>query len=311
NSRFAGAEAFRPSVPVISVGNIAVGGTGKTPCVISLVRFICQIHPELAAPNAIAVLSRGYGRESRELVVVQPEDDYQKTGDEPLLIKRALPHAAVVVHAERVLSAAYAVETLHSRLLVLDDGFQHRFIARDLDLVLVDGNKPLGNNRLLPAGPLREPAEALIRAQAIGAIGTDTQNARSLAEKFAKPFLAFLPRIQLPRELSTNLSTPVLVLTSIARPSRFHNQLKEMGLVIKQTVSFPDHHPFSVRDLNEVVAAVKLSGAVAVVTTAKDKIRIRDWNYLIPLFTADLALIPESADNFQSILEPLLTKCVA
>ena len=98
--------AYRPPVPVISVGNITVGGTGKTPCVIELVRWIAAREPRLAGPNSVAVLSRGYGRRDGGLVVVEPSMDYVHTGDEPLLIKRAVPQAAVVVHARRSYAAA-------------------------------------------------------------------------------------------------------------------------------------------------------------------------------------------------------------
>lgn len=303
--------AYRPPVPVISVGNITVGGTGKTPCVIELVRWIAFREPRLAQPNAIAVLSRGYGRKERELVVVEPGMDYARSGDEPLLIKRAVPHAAVVVHADRSRAARFAVETLGAKLLILDDGFQHRALARDLDLVVLDAAAPFGNGRLLPAGPLREAKRALNRAQALAFVGSDTSAGFEKGVGPGLPVLRFETVMTLPPELSTDLSTSIWLLTSIARPSRLYNQLIHKGIHIVGHSLFADHHPFTDSDLRQVASAAEQAGAKLVLTTAKDRVRIRQWAAELPLRTVELRLAVKSPQILSALLEPLLEKAVA
>jgi len=310
HTRFDPARAFRSSVPVISVGNIVVGGSGKTPCVIALVKLLWELAPELAAPNAMAVLSRGYRRERHDLVVVEPQMDYRECGDEPLLIKRALPNAAVVVHADRSLAAKHATGKLGARLLILDDGFQHRRLARDLDLVLVGGEFPLGNGYCLPAGPLREPPESLHRASVLIGVGEKTEAAKKLAEKLRLLWITALPKTAIPVELSTNLSTPIFLLTSIARPSRVYNILLNMGLNVVGGRKFRDHHQFSRVDIEQVIHRARESGARAVVTTAKDAVRLPEWKSDLPLRLLDLTMELAPRERWCEFMEPILERCV-
>jgi tetraacyldisaccharide 4'-kinase len=299
-------QVFRADVPVISVGNLSVGGTGKTPSVIALVRQLMEWEPEFTKANAITVLSRGYGRVSNEMVVVEQDGDYRNTGDEPLLIKRSLGNSGVVVHSRREWGARYAVERLGSRLLVLDDGFQHRRLGRDLDLVVMDGAEPLGNGYLLPAGPLREKPEALRRASAFIAIGAQASGAQSLAERFEKPLITAVSTMILPEELSTKLSTPIYVLTSIARPRRFLKGLRDKGLRVAGGQAFPDHHRFEAKELAAVANYAKQCGAKMVVTTAKDRIRIREWPFEIPLAVVGLEMRFTNPEILQKLLLPLI-----
>ncbi len=256
----------------------------------ALGRLLMKLQPELAKPNALAVLSRGYGRESRELVVVEPGMNYRLCGDEPLLIKQALPNATVVVHAERTSAAQHAVGRLGAWLLLLDDGFQHRKIARDLDLVLVDGLEPLGNGRLLPAGPLREAPRALVRASMLIGVGVEVEAAARLAARLGKPFIQAVPSLTLPPELIEDPSRPLFVLTSIARPSRFTRMLLDKSLNIKGELAFRDHHRFTKDDVIAVCLAARQSGAMAVITTAKDRLRLTSWPDDLPLHVAELSL---------------------
>jgi tetraacyldisaccharide 4'-kinase len=196
----------------------------------------------------------------------------------------------VVVHTDRAQAARHAVEQLGARLLLLDDGFQHRKLARDLDLVLVDGSAPLGNGRLLPAGPLREPVQALERASILIGVGIETEAAARLAEQFEKPFVPAVPRMTLPAVLERDLSCPVFVLTSIARPARFLRMLEAKGLNIKGELAFRDHHHFSDQDLLAVILAARHCGAKAVVCTAKDRVRLPSWPDDVPLHVAEFAL---------------------
>jgi tetraacyldisaccharide 4'-kinase len=303
-------HAYRPEVPVISVGNLAVGGTGKTPTVIALVRLITRTVPALAQPNRIAVLSRGYGRGVSDLQVVESSSNYQLTGDEPLLTKQTLPDSAVVVHADRRIAARFAIEKLGSRLLIQDDGFQNRELGRDLDLVCVDGRAPLGNGWPLPAGPLREKPEALARASAILGIGTETSAASSMARKLGKTFVSGNPVEILPDELLTDLSTPVFVLVSIARPTRFVNMLKEKGLNIVGGEAFGDHHRFRRGELSTVAELAERAGARAIITTAKDRVRISEWPGPLPLLSADVRIEFREEQKVLEILEPVLSEVV-
>jgi tetraacyldisaccharide 4'-kinase len=288
HASFRTSKIYRPPVPVISVGNLSVGGTGKTPLVIALARLLREEFPALCAANRIAVLSRGYGRTAKAMTVVEETDHYERAGDEPLLIKRAIPELAVVVHARRDWCARYACERLGSRLLLLDDGFQHRRIARDLDLVVMDGEAPLGNGYCLPAGPLRERPQALRRATAFVAVGGERKAAEDLGRRFGKPVVGAERRMVLPMELSTKLSTPLYVLTSIGRPKRFLKGLRDMGLLIAGGQAFGDHHRFTSQELFTVAQFAAKSGAKAVVCTAKDRIRIAEWPGTLPLWTVDL-----------------------
>jgi len=303
-------HVFHAPAPVISIGNLVVGGTGKTPCTIELARMIMEIEPRLAAANAIAVLSRGFGRATSDMVVVEPNSDYHRTGDEPLLIKQAEPRLAVVVHVDRNKSALLAVHKLGSRLLLLDDGFQNRRLARDLDVVLLDGAHPFGNGKVLPAGPLREGRRALIRASLIIGVGKDFSVAQKLAADLGKPFAGAIPKLTLPLELSTDLSTPVYLLTSIARPSRFYNMLVTKGLNVLSGEAFGDHHRFTRKELDGVAKAAEQAGAKYVLTTSKDRVRIQSWPYQTPLLVANLRLDFVHRDELEALVRPLIGSAV-
>jgi tetraacyldisaccharide 4'-kinase len=308
--RFDPARAYRAPVPVISIGNLTVGGTGKTPCVMALCRLLGEMDPTLTERNAIAVLSRGYGRRSHGLVVVENDSNYLESGDEPLLIKRSLPQVAVIVSANRSLAARHAVEGLGSRLIVLDDGFQHRQVARDLDLVLLDGAHPLGNGHVLPAGPLREYSSALERSSMVVGVGEEVQPAAQLAARFGRPFIQAQARLSLPDGLSTDLSTPVFVLTSIARPERFVNMLLNRGLSVVGCQHFPDHHQFRERELGTVAGRAVRAGAGVILTTAKDAARIDTWRQRTPLQVVGLTLEFAPPGAMRRLLEPVVSQIV-
>ena len=281
-------KPYRPPVPVISVGNLTVGGTGKTPTVIALTQLVWKLRPEWGELNRVAILTRGYGRRSRELVVVSAGSAWEECGDEPILIKRSLPDAAVVVHPDRVKSARYAVEQLGARCLILDDGFQHRRLARDLDLVLMDGDHPVGNGRMIPAGPLREPAANVRRASLIIGVGDTFEAARKLATSVGKPFASVAPVMTLPQMLLDGRKHKVTALTSIARPQRFINYLINNRIEIISIAVYPDHHRFKVSDLSSTAAKAHAAGAEAILTTEKDLVRIPHWTSPIPLLAVKM-----------------------
>jgi len=292
---------WRASVPVISVGNITVGGNGKTPFVIELVRVLNENFPELAEPNRIAVLSRGYGRKFREMCVVETDTDFLRSGDEPLLIKRAYPSSLVISYAKRVVSARIAVEKFGARVILLDDGFQHRPLARDIDLVMLDSEQPFHNGRLLPAGRLRERPSALKRATAFVSVGGGEEVAK-LAAEFDKPI--FRARETSPFETwQARPEEKAFLLTGIARPERVRSFLEQSEIDIVGHKQFRDHHEFSASDLYKVSEDAAKSGATVVMTTSKDRIRIPSWQGSLPIVEIPYQLTISEQKSFVSLLK--------
>lgn len=268
------ARPVRASVPVISVGNLAVGGTGKTP----VAAFLCA--RLLERGHRPALLSRGHGRSSREPLRVSPDTPVQLCGDEPLLLARRIPALAVWVGPDRVALARLAVEQ-GADVLVLDDGLQHHRLARDLDLVVLDAQNPVGNGRFLPRGPLREDGAAFDRIGARGLVWlTRAGSGRSPA---LAPLLARARRAGLPGVLESTLvpaadaswsGQRVLLLTGIARPGRVLDTLTALGAQVAEVANFPDHHAFTPRELAVVQARARQAGVARIATTEKDFVRL-------------------------------------
>lgn len=283
-----GARGARALAPVISVGNLAVGGTGKTPAVIWLARAMA------ARGHRPAVLTRGYGRRLRRPVLLGPgagKADLAAAGDEPLEMARALPDRPILIDADRRASAARAVRECQADLLILDDGFQHRALARDLDIVLLDADRPFGNGHLLPAGPLREPVAALHRAAVI--LLTRASMARDLDASLRRvrsaapgawvgladhraagltameDWLAGRPSGKAPA------GGPLLAVAGIADPQRLRQSLV-IDLAVSspvEIVAYPDHQSFGASDLEWLRRRAE---GRRIVTTAKDAVRWRE-----------------------------------
>ncbi len=300
----------RLDCPVISIGNLSVGGTGKTPFVIAFAKMLQAEIPALRAPGAIAILSRGYGRESNDLVVVHADTPWKKCGDEPLMIKRSVPNAAVVVHRKRAIAGRFAKENFQTKLCLLDDGFQHYELKRNLDLVLMDGSCPLGNGHMLPAGPLREPTRELKRATAIVSVGQEHGETELLANKHGVALIRAHVELELDESLKSLRGVPVLLLTGIARPERMLRLLREQGLNVVSHAVFPDHWNFTASDLVGAIDSAKTAGAAAIITTPKDAIRLDGWNHEIPLHTVHMRLVVDDQDILFSFANPLVQDTV-
>lgn len=285
-ARWRRAGQRRLPAPAISVGNITVGGTGKT----EAVAFVCR--RLLDRGLRPAVLSRGYRRRGREswLLVSDgsgPKIPVAAAGDEPYLLAKRLPGAAVVVGADRLRTAEVAVRTCGCNVLVLDDGFQRRdSIHRDLDIVLVDASDPFGGDALLPAGRLREPAAALAEADLLVITRADQHDPASLRERLGKlapgvPVLAASHEPRLLVSLSGRESVPpaalrqrkIFAVSGIARPDAFLRSLQSLGARIEGQMAFPDHHWYTARDLRCIAVRAKQAEA-EVVTTSKDAVRL-------------------------------------
>jgi len=276
----------RVGLPVISVGNLAVGGAGKTPVAIHLARRLLE---RGARP---AVLSRGYGREGKGEVLVADGArvlaSAAEAGDEPVLIARRCPGALVLVGADRMRLARRAA-ALGAEILILDDGFQYLALHRDLDLVVLDGGSPFGNRRLLPRGPLREPVAALSRAHLCWISKVDegvaaaVEEAARVAERFtgsppvrSRYRVAGLFRADLATavEASEWRRARVLLVAGLARPDSFRRTVRALGLEIVDEALFPDHHRFSRRELDALLARLARRGATHLLCTEKDAVRL-------------------------------------
>lgn len=250
-------KARRLSGPVVSVGNISVGGSGKTPFVILLGGLL----KERGIP--FDVLSRGYGRETRGVLAVDPNGSPRDFGDEPILIAKRLG-CPVVVGENRYQAGLLAEDKFGAQLHILDDGFQHRTLVRDFDIVLA-GQQDAGDE-LLPTGRLREPLSSLRRADAV-VISAEEDPSR------LKLNVQHIWRIR--RSVTVEGAPPnPVAFCGIARPQPFIDQLRNAGIKPAATKFYPDHHPYSVEDVRGLAALCKESGAGGFITTEKDVINL-------------------------------------
>ncbi|HEY2496906.1 MAG TPA: tetraacyldisaccharide 4'-kinase [Candidatus Angelobacter sp.] len=277
--------------PVISVGNISVGGTGKTPFVIAL--------GELLNRRGIAfdVLSRGYGRSSTEIAVVDPDGTSASFGDEPLLMARKLG-VPVIVGADRYQAGLLAEKQFSSKLHLLDDGFQHRRLHRDFDIVLLPAKDYRGT--LLPVGRLREPLKALRRADAVV-----LQDSLKLS-----PGPKRVWNVHRKTEIAES-SDRVIAFCGIGRPQQFFDALQAHGQEVGGTMIFRDHHHYVESDISRLLETKKKLNASGFITTAKDVINLdRLATQLVPLQTASLRIELESPEQVISeILQTLEQRC--
>ena len=267
--------------PVISVGNLSTGGTGKTPFVIAL--------GELFKARGITfdVLSRGYRRKTRGVLVVEPEGSAPDFGDEPLLIARRLG-VPVIVGESRYEAGLLAEKKFQSQIHILDDGFQHRSLARSFDIVLMTGQE--FEDRFLPAGRLREPLTSLKRADAIVLpMGTAADEAKF----FGKPVWRIKRKI-------TVQGTPLspVVFCGIARPALFFVQARAAGIAPAAEIAFRDHHAYQRPDVLRLNDARDDSNAGGFLTTEKDMVNLGSFaEELTPISVARLNLSIEQADD--------------
>jgi tetraacyldisaccharide 4'-kinase len=274
-------RVHRLSGPVISVGNLSTGGSGKTPFVILL--------GELLKARGIAfdVLSRGYGRASRGVLEVDPAGLPHQFGDEPLLIARKL-QVAVIVGEDRYATGCFAESKFGPNLHLLDDGFQHRALARDFDIVLVTPQD--AKDRMLPAGRLREPLSSLKRADAVVLSSGASTDSFPLEGKSVW---------RLRRGITAeNVPDRPLVFCGIARPQNFVLQLRAANIEPVAEAFYPDHHSYNERDVRELIALRQKSEAGGFVTTEKDAVNLGPYfSALQPLSVVPVRMELHDAAN--------------
>ncbi len=285
------ASRIRLPRPVISVGNLVTGGSGKTPVVAAVAAVLCRLG------QRPAILSRGYGRSrlAPGIVVVTdgtgPLVPVEQSGDEPQMLARDIRGVPIVVAADRARAGQVAIDRFESTVLILDDGFQHLRLERTIDL-LVLSSADLAE-KLLPSGRLREPVSAASAADAVLAYGS-AADAEQLARRVgvAHSFCVtprYLPLLALHGVLPADKR--VVAVAGIARPQRFFDALRKQGYDVAREFPFPDHHWFTTADVREIEAKVRELGASAVVTTAKDAMRLERYRSGL---TSPWAILPLS-----------------
>ena len=275
---------------VISVGNLSAGGSGKTPFVILLGELL------KARGVKFDILSRGYGRKSRGVLLVDPAGLPEQFGDEPLLIARRL-HAPVIVGEDRYEAGRFAESRFGARLHLLDDGFQHRTLARDFDIVLVTPQD--ASDRLLPAGRLREPVAALRRADVV------VLASGAAAESF--PLQGKLVWRVRRGMAAQNVPPRPVAFCGIARPQNFVLQLRAANIEPAAEAFYRDHHLYSENDIRELLALRQKSEAGGFVTTEKDAVNLGAFlSALEPLAVVPVRMeLADAADALDTILQAI------
>ena len=276
-------------IPVICVGNYHVGGAGKTPTTLALVALLRELS------ETPVVLSRGYGGSLRGPVKVDvSRHQAAEVGDEPLMMARDVP---VVISRDRVAGAALARSTGAS-VIVMDDGFQNPAVAKDASIIVIDGDRGLGNGRGLPAGPMRAPLDLQVaRTDALVIVGSGRAAdgvARQVAAKGAPVFRAQLTPAE--DSLAALQGRRMLAFAGIGDPARFFRTLRAAGVDVAVEKAFPDHHPYSAEDIAALVARAQREG-LTLVTTEKDMVKLRglpDAESIVP-FAVTLAFDDDAA----------------
>jgi tetraacyldisaccharide 4'-kinase len=288
----------RLRAPVISVGNIAVGGRGKTPIVATIAGMLLDMG------ERPAILSRGYGRARNEPGVVIVRDaagiraDLASAGDEPLMLARQLPGVAVLTCPDRYRAGTVAEEQLGATVHVLDDGFQHLQLDRDIDLVIV-GREDVARPVTLPGGRLREPLDTLVAADAV------LVEEGVVIESAGLDLPIYSIRRETPPDRGATAAAaagrPVLAVAGIASPARFFRDLRETGWSVADTMAYRDHHRFTRGDVDRMVTNARKTGAAMIVTTEKDYVRLQPFEPLpVPIGFVPISLRPEPFDRFRA-----------
>ncbi len=305
-------NTFRSRLPVISVGNLAVGGTGKTPLVDLLVRHLLQ------KDLRVAVVSRGYGGTFKGKVGIVSLGSGNlmtaaEAGDEPCLLARRNPGVRVLVARKR----SRAIRRIEAQdladLVILDDGFQHRQVERDLDLLLLDKSRPFGNGHMLPAGLLREPLSALARADLVCLSGEGQEGG---LPRISAPVVKLCARLEDQargfdgelRPLREMASLRVLAFAGIARPERYFAALEGQGITVVKTLALGDHARYDREQLRIINAAAGAAGVDVLLTTEKDAVKLTAEDFVRPCYSVGLHIAAdENSPLFQS-LDALIEK---
>ncbi|WP_303722509.1 tetraacyldisaccharide 4'-kinase [Malonomonas rubra] len=301
-------RSYRATVPVISIGNLTVGGTGKTPVVDAVVKKL------LDSDLRVAVVSRGYGGSFQGDVGCVARGDgvvllsAQEAGDEPYLLAQRNPALQVYVARKRALGVR-AAELSGVQVIILDDGFQHLAVRRDVDIVLLDARAPFGNGQMLPAGPLREPPSSLRRASLV--IFTHATQVRpeipfEMPVAFCRHRLGDMLRSLngAPVPWSILDGTEALAFAGIARPEDFFAALRARGVMLVETWAFDDHQDYCGEQLNQLVQSCQ--NVKFCITTEKDAVKLNSVMFLCQCLVAPLELEFDNRVKLDRILDEVV-----
>ncbi len=312
-------KSERFDIPIICIGNITVGGTGKTPMAEMIIGYMAQMHH-------VALLSRGYGRRTKGYIEVQPNSHYREVGDEPLQIKMKFPDTVVVVCEKRA-EAIRRIRAEHPEidLIVMDDGFQHRYVEPKVNVIMIDATRPIQHDRMLPLGTLRDLPDELHRAHYFIVTKCPDRMApidRRILRKvliqvayqkvYFTRFESFMPQPLYPAEAvfpALQHGMPVIALSGIGNPAPFIESLREHYELVGE-LTLDDHHVYKVRDMNAICDLLRKHPGAVVVTTEKDAVKmtnrakipekIRQNLYYIPI---NISFIEDSSTDFLQKLE--------
>ncbi len=299
--------------PVISIGNITTGGTGKTPLVEYVARTLAS------QGKKVCILTRGYGRKDPHLQVIV-SDGYgvlaspSEAGDEPHLLATKLTGlAAVISSADRIAAGREAIKDFGTDCFVLDDGFQHLRLARDLNVVTIDATNPWGGGRLLPHGRLRESVEGMSRADCVVITRCDqVESVDGLQDEISqltrgKPIFESqmrLVRVSPLKNGGESLAPPTRVgaFCAVGNPGSFLNMLRQAGYELAADRAFPDHHVYSQEEIDAVSRAARDAGAEVLVTTAKDAVKLRTLSFSIPCYVVEIEIAIDDQKAFSRLV---------
>jgi tetraacyldisaccharide 4'-kinase len=326
----------RLDATVIAVGNITLGGTGKTPLAAYIARYV------KSEDHSVAILTRGYGRESSGMLTLnaaresstndradsintaQAHNSYAEFGDEPLMLARALPDIPIVINKDRYEGGRWAIDALGAEVLVLDDAYQHLALARDLNILLIDAPDPFGGFEMVPFGRLREPLYAIKRADLVIVTRADKPFDQAQTNAIIKHFcgekvsvmyayssVTSLRHIETGEMYETNQFTGwnAALLCGIGNPHAFADDILQVGINIVGENFFADHHAFTQQDLDRATRAAQDAGADLIVTTEKDAVRLEGLKHgAVPVYAAQLEIQSEDEVRLKSLLLRTLVK---
>ena len=296
--------------PVVSIGNITTGGTGKTPLVEWVARTIAS------HGKKVCILTRGYGRKDPHLQVIV-SDGYgvlaspAEAGDEPYLLATKLTgQAAVISGADRIAAGQEAIKDFGTQCFVLDDGFQHLRLARDLNIVTIDATNPWGGGKLLPYGRLREAPEGLSRADC--AVITRCDQAGEV-EKLSAEISRLIGgrpvfkssmrpmRVVSLKNAGETIAPPACVAAfcALGNPGSFFENVRRLGFEIGMQRSFPDHHAYSQSEIDSII---KDAGVSSLITTAKDAVKLRALSFTVPCYVMEIEIAMENAEELTRLI---------
>ncbi len=284
-------KSYTPEILTISVGNLTTGGTGKTPITAAIANHLTQ------KGYKVAILSRGYGSKlnSKDINIISDGRtifyDAKIGGDEPVWLAQNCPNTIVLTSSNRIQIAKYA-QKIGCSVLILDDGFQHQKLGRNINIAVIDIDKKFGNKKVLPVGPLREPHKNIKRANKIIIVNKNTEKPTKQKINEIYTYLKTLNKtasislcnatvdkiynIHSGEILSPTQNERILAFSAIGQPEQFYNLLKQTGVNIVQTISFADHHSYCEKDIETLFKQAKNTNANILITTEKDAVKIKN-----------------------------------